>query len=152
MYGTRAIAAKLNSGIAIVVLHLRFSGQKSRGFTLRKPVPLLAATSWLLSNPCFRENTLTHSHEKSSPQSLVAITCLFSVGSRDKPRSLRFSVLLRIIEDGLLSPESEIFLPKIVNCKLREILFNLALTFCKRNSCEKKERQDNAFVSFIFLV
>ncbi|XP_077269408.1 uncharacterized protein LOC143901200 isoform X3 [Temnothorax americanus] len=75
--------AKLNSGIAIVELHLRFSGQKSRCFILQKPVLLLAKKLASLQF-VFSENTLTHSHEKSSPQSSVAITCLFSVGLRKR--------------------------------------------------------------------
>ncbi|XP_071568850.1 uncharacterized protein [Temnothorax nylanderi] len=75
--------AKLNSGIAIVELHLRFSGQKSRCFIPRKPVLLLAEKLASLQF-VFSENTLTHSHEKSSPQSSVAITCLFSVGLRER--------------------------------------------------------------------
>ncbi|XP_071646898.1 uncharacterized protein [Temnothorax longispinosus] len=75
--------AKLNSGIAIVELHLRFSGKKSRCFISRKPVLLLAKKLASLQF-VFSENTLTHSHEKSSLQSSVAITCLFSVGLRQR--------------------------------------------------------------------
>lgn len=98
-----------------------------------------AATSWLLSNPWFRKNTLTHGHEKSFPQSSIAITCLVSVDDFAR-RRFYASVLLKIVESGLLfirtaPEESRIFLRKIVS----EIISRI-LKFIWRN-CGREQRK-----------